>query len=293
MATEVAATQALGNTRPGLVPKSRAWHICQNQVDRLDELIENLQGYKSLQYLLVGHLEEAPTTGHHHHHIYAYFGTPIRLPVKKMCGAWYAPAEGSPKHNYEYLTKDGEPYLEIGERPHQGKLTVKELREMSADDVPPHLYNVKRKIDQANQKIKKADWSKKVEITYITGPSGIGKSTLAQDLADDEFDEVKHVGDFWTGVSDPAEGCCIYDDFRDSHMSASEFINFIDYRSHVLNTKGSFVRNRYTKIIITSVQKPTEIYQNVTGEPREQWLRRMTVIDKWVSANDIDIDIGA
>lgn len=58
-------------------------------------------------------------------------------------------------------------------------------------------------------------------------------------------------------------------------MKPSEFINFIDYNKHQLNVKGSYKLNNYEFIIITSVQSPEEIYKNIEGEPRTQWLRRM------------------
>lgn len=63
-------------------------------------------------------------------------------------------------------------------------------------------------------------------------------------------------------------------------MVPSEFINFIDYNKHILNTKGAHVRNNYSLIIITSVQSPMEIYKNsLSYESREQWLRRIKIID--------------
>lgn len=58
-----------------------------------------------------------------------------------------------------------------------------------------------------------------------------------EDNGIDEFEEVKYSNGFWNGVSD-GNGCAVYDDFRDSHISASEFINFIDYNVHNLNVKG-------------------------------------------------------
>ena len=48
----------------------------------------------------------------------------------------------------------------------------------------------------------------------------------------------------------------LYDDFRDSHMKPSEFINFIDYNVHGLNIKNGEIQNNYKYIIITSVQDP-------------------------------------
>lgn len=63
---------------------------------------------------------------------------------------------------------------------------------------------------------------------------------------------VKFENGFWNGIGNSK--CCIYDDFRDSHMKPSEFINFIDYNKHQLNVKGSYKLNNYEFIIITSVQ---------------------------------------
>lgn len=94
----------------------------------------------------------------------------------------------------------------------------------------------------------------------------------------EEFEEVKHIGDFWQGIVD-GTGACVYDDWRDSHLKASEFINFIDYRIHNLNIKGGNVKNKYNIIIISTVQDPNQIYSSLEGEPRKQWLRRMNIID--------------
>ena len=102
---------------------------------------------------------------------------------------------------------------------------------------------------------------------------------------------IKHEGDFWNGTG--SAKIAIYDEFRDSSMKPSEFINFIDYNVHTLNIKGGSIINRYELIIITSVQNPKYIYSNVGDEPRKQWLRRMEVIDmtpKETEDNNIDID---
>lgn len=174
--------------------------------------------------------------------------------------------------------------LEHGSIPNDnGCHTIGELKKMSLDDVPPQYYNVWQKLQPT--KIKKSEWSKKVEVHYICGPSGIGKSNLAAELADDEFDEVKFVNGFWSPCS--GTGCCIYDDFRSSHMTASEFINFIDYRSHNLNVKGGTVRNNYTKIIITSIQTIDELYSNMPSEAKQQWIRRMIVHNLYPESIDL------
>ncbi|ORX53748.1 hypothetical protein BCR36DRAFT_246371, partial [Piromyces finnis] len=91
-------------------------------------------------------------------------------------------------------------------------------------------------------------------------------------------DFIKFIGGFYLGVTKMAR-VAIYDDFRDSHMKPSEFINLIDYNKHWMNIKGSAMLNDYLCVIITSVQKFSKIYRNVDDEPRTQWERRVEVID--------------
>ena len=269
-------TKDSGNTIPSspLVFRGRAFQFTINEVEKFEALKNLLTSLSSCDYILACH-ELAPTTGHEHIHVYAHFTQPYKLSKKftnlkihiEVC-------RGSPQQNIAYIRKDGDVIYEKGIAPAVGRpSTCGELKQMNIDEVPPIMLNTWCKLQTT--KIKKSEWNKKVEVHYIYGPSGSGKSNLAQELADDEFDEVKYVNNFWNGCS--GEGCCIYDDFRSSHMPASEFINFIDYRTHNLNVKGGNVRNHYTKIIITSIQSPYDIYRNIECEAREQWLRRMII----------------
>lgn len=234
--------------------------------------------------------EKAPTTGHEHIHCYVHYNQSKQLSIKKLNGAHVEICRGSPKQNIEYIKKDGNVILEEGEVPKQGNRTCKELLEMTKDELNNcdvstlKEYNIAFKANENYNKIhtktKVLDWYKPVRVYWIQGPSGIGKSRRAVEImcdnGIDEFDEVKHKGEFWHGTS--GEGCCVYDDFRDSHMKASEFINFIDYNVHNLNIKGGSVRNKYTLIIITTVQDIDSIYANLDDEPRQQWLRRIEII---------------
>lgn len=102
---------------------------------------------------------------------------------------------------------------------------------------------------------------------------------------------VKFDGNFWHGVNSNGQ-IAVYDDFRDSHMKASEFINFIDYNIQLMNIKGGTVKNNYKLIIITSIQPLETIYRNMCGEPRKQWERRVQEI-KIENDEDEEIDIDA
>lgn len=290
MTSEVMTSLPSGNTNTEVSEKNlnfraRAFLLTLNEISKFDFLLEQIDKLKSCDYYIAAQ-ETAPTTGHEHIHMYIHFESNYKLNKKILStGVHVDISRGSPKQNIEYVKKDGNILVEHGTEPHQGKLTVGELQELKKNDVPAHLYNIWQKVQPT--KIKKSEWNKNVEVHYICGPSGIGKSNLAQELADDEFDEVKFVNGFWSPCS--GEGCCIYDDFRSSHMPASEFINFIDYRTHNLNVKGGTVRNKYTKIIITSIQTIDELYSNMPSEAKEQWKRRMIIHDL-TPTNNVEIE---
>lgn len=283
MATEVGtkmATEARGNT------KARAYQLTLNEIERIDELKQNIMSYKSLRYLMVGAIEKAPTTGHEHLHIYAYFKTPVKLSVKKCCGAHIEPAMGSFNDNLRYLTKDGDLTFEYGERPHQGLKTVKELREMNIDDVPPQYYNIKTKIDQKQHDEEiffnmldeiERDELKAPKIVYITGGTGKGKTYTAYKTALKEFNKTE-IGkltlknDFFDVVNESAR-CFVIEEFRPSQIKASDFLQLTDKYGFRCNTKGGFATLRPEKIIICSIIPPEQIYKE---EVNKQFLRRIT-----------------
>lgn len=303
MTTEVDNTLCLGNTNKQSVNlKSRNFQFTINEIEKYNTLIEIIKNLKSCDYY-ISCLEEAPTTGHKHIHLYTHFSNAYRISKKILdLGVHIEICKGSPKQNIEYIEKDGNILDEFGKRPKQGMKTVKELKNINnPDDLNWNEYNTWKKIhnDMENDKydIDIDDLYKEVKIYYIFGPSGIGKTEKSKQIVRDnknkygnKINMVKYENGFWTGIGNTK--IAIYDEFRDSSMKPSEFINFIDYNKHTLNIKGGSKINNYELIIITSVQNPEYIYSNVGDEPRKQWLRRMEIIDMRPKdiENDIDID---
>ena len=160
--------------------------------------------------------------------------------------------------------------------------TIDEVKNMKREErgrLPLQYYNIVEKINQEEDNILKAsEQYKQVTVIYYWGKSGVGKTKTAlqyiRDYCGDKYCEVKYSNKFWIGVNTKVD-VALYDDFRDSHMTPSEFINFIDYNIHNLNIKGGYVKNKFRHIFITSIQNPEEIYKNCPEEYREQWLRRM------------------
>lgn len=305
MATIETATKRSGNTKTERSKIARRYQLTLNDTGRYEELINYLLSLKSLKYLL-SCKEKAPTTNHEHIHIYICFDKGIRLSVNKTCGAHIEVCNGSHKHNIDYIRKDGNILDEIGEVPRErgGSHTVQELKEIkNPDELDFKEYNTWEKIhSKISNDLEIEDFQKDVEVYYIQGPSGIGKTEKAKDIIrknknkyGSKLNIIKYENNFYIGVGEAP--IALYDDFRDSHMKASEFINLIDYNKHPMNIKGGSRMNDYKLVIITSIQKIDEIYKHMPEEAREQWLRRCQIIDFYSNQKtskeqieDLDID---
>lgn len=292
------ASHSSGNTNPSPSAKSRNFQITLNEVERWEKLKAYLSGRKLLNYAIACK-EIAPSTGHEHIHCYIQFNNSTQLAISKIEGAHIEVCKGSPQQNVEYIRKDGDIIWETGKLRLTGNPTIRDIMDMSKDevyDLPWQMRNTAMKIkdEQAND-IDIEDWHKEIKVYWIYGPSGVGKTERAKQIVRDNaatygktINVVKYTNTFWNGIGNAK--IAIYDDFRDSHMPPSEFINFIDYNMHTLNIKGGQKQNNYSLIIITSVQHPNYIYANMRdSEPRKQWMRRIELIDM-TPEEDIDIE---
>lgn len=124
--------------------------------------------------------------------------------------------------------------------------------------------------------------NRNMEVIYITGASGTGKTTAAKYIA-----QKLHYDYFVSGSGDDVldgydkEECIILDDYRAGVMTFSELLKFLD------NHTNSSVKSRFKNkdisqcklIIITSIYPPEELYQsvlhNANQEPLEQLMRRL------------------
>lgn len=300
MTTLEMTTDAPGNTKAVASRlNARAYLFTINEVDKYEDLMNILNKLKTLDYY-VSAREKAPTTGHEHIHLYTHFSKPYPLSKKIMALHIHVDVcRGTPQQNIAYVKKDGDILEEWGEPPKQGGRTVKDLETIdNPDDLPANYYNLWKNIkaDKAND-IDIEDLKKDVEVYYISGPSGIGKTEKAKEIIRNNKEKygskinmVKYENGFWLGVG--SAKIALYDDFRDSHLKASEFINFIDYNKHLLNIKGGSKMNDYNLIIITSVQPLHELYKNMSDEPKKQWIRRINNIElnDYNIVEDIDLD---
>ena len=276
------ATVARGNT------KARAYQLTLNEPQKLNELLDNLKTYKTLTYYMVSALERGNKTQHEHYHIYCHFKHALKLSIKKCCGAHVEIVKGSYSDNLQYFLKQGELTTEWGDRPHQGCKSIKELKELDSDDVPPNYYRIKKEIDR-NEKDKndffdmlaeiEKDELKAPDIVYITGGTGKGKTYTAYKLAlkeykKEEIGKLTLKNDFFDVINEKAK-CYVIEEFRPSQIKASDFLQLTDKYGYRANVKGGFVSLRPEKLIICSIIPLNEIYKE---EINKQFIRRVTKI---------------
>lgn len=187
--------------------------------------------------------------------------------------------------NSRYCKKDKNVIIEDGEIPQQGKrLTSSDLKKMTKTEIieaePLYARSYLWCKEQMEMEIDVDDWNKEVEVFYIDGESGIGKSQKAKEIIKENSEKygrklnlVKYDGNFWHNIGEAP--IAVYDEWRPSHMPAHEFLNFIDYNRHTFNVKGGTKRNNYNLIIITSIIPFEEIYKNMSAESAKQWQRRI------------------
>lgn len=291
---QASGTSTTSNTNCGRVRK-RGYFITFWNTDYPKELPNNCE------YMCT--CEDTTKDGKYHGHAFIYFKNPVGMKSVKQLFGNDCHLE-QPRKNSECIeyvmdtTKRKHDQHEYGKRPMNNgiKQTVNELANIKdPSELDWRMYNTWKKIhDEQENDIDVESWHKDVKVYYIQGPSGCGKTERAKQIVRDNKDKygtsinvVKYENNFWCGVG--KSKIAIYDDFRSSHMKASEFINFIDYNTHVMNIKNGSHKNEYNLIIITSVERLDDIYRNMVGEPRLQWQRRCEVINMFVD-DDIDFD---
>ena len=163
-------------------------------------------------------------------------------------------------------------------------ITVAELKNISN---PKRLYfdeyDVWLKIhSDMNCRFNIDEIHKNVEVYYIFGPSGVGKTKKAYEIINEhkskieKFNRVSYNNYCWDGI----EGNCriaLYDDFVDDDITPIEFKHFIDHDKQLLNTQNGYMKNSYRLIVITSTQNPQDLFKDSKVD-KNQWLSRITKI---------------
>lgn len=307
MATDQLATDLSGNTSLTVSKKIKCLFITVNEKSLLkySDIRAYLQRSKQMNYYLcVEHIGQE----NKHYHILVQYTNNLQCAISKMNGAHIETCQHPAKAKEYCLCKDNKHMKagitaviieEIGElRTNETTRfkTIKQVKEMSREDRDELPIQYKRIIDNMNEEEDNnfdiENIKKDIEVYYIQGESGCGKTERAKQIVRDNKEKygtkvnmVKFDNNFYLGIG--TADIAIYDDFRDSHMKASEFVNFIDYNIHLMNIKGGSKQNKYKLIIITSIQRLDEIYNKIGTEPKKQWIRRIKLIDMYPDYSDI------
>jgi len=206
------------------------------------DIKEYLCGLTRFEYFLC---TEHLGSDNKHYHIFVQYSQSKYLSFSRLHGAHVEKCFGSAQQNIDYCWARDEKHLQEGvtavlideestPRLKGGDWSVRTLKDLdSPDEIPAQLYNCYKKIKRDSTVVRARDFRKSVKVYWIQGPSGVGKTNKAIDIAiefedanDCGIDFIKYVNGFYLGTTANAR-VAIYDDFRDSHMKPSEFINLI------------------------------------------------------------------
>ena len=113
----------------------------------------------------------------------------------------------------------------------------------------------------------------KPTVTWITGPTGSGKSRRAREILGPDDVYTKSDVSKWFDGYDAHENV-ILDDFRGSWMAFSDLLTLLDRYERRVEFKGGCRQFLAKNIVITSIMRPEQCYPNV-GEDIQQLLRRI------------------
>lgn len=278
--------------------------IPNENMSKIDKYINLLKSINGLKYILVGK-HDGPTL--EHYHIYAQYNSTHTFHASDFDNAHIKEIK-SPIATMKYIKcqdkkhikkrVQGDIYLEEGEPPHQGRKTLRELMKLSNEerkDLPPcQLLSLIKceSIIKESEMIDKWLEVQNLIVEWHTGEPGTGKTYYAKqegkkyrlknlDVCVIEYDK----NGFAHKLGNDTAQLLILNEFRDSCMKFTDFLE-ITSNEHQYNSKhGGFYMPNLQKIIITSIQKPNEIYKNI-HENRQQIYRRITKIYEHYKINN-------
>ncbi|MCI1218217.1 MULTISPECIES: hypothetical protein [Bifidobacterium] len=277
---------------------------------------------KFASYRWVGQLEEGGESGYQHYQLAIMNDIPVRFTTlqKAFPGIHIEPRAGSRRQLFDYCTKedtrvDGPFYggdwadmdtiLSRGEN--GGKRSdLDAVRSLiidngaSLDDVllnPDYAGSVSRCLPWVRSLIeardKKRFGSSRVEreVTYIYGPSGVGKTRGIEDAVG--FENLCEVTDYrrdpWQGYGTQDS---IFLDEYDGQLPFDFMLKLMDSSPVYLPARYSNRLGQYTHVYIASNLPPTDLYSGVTDARRVAFYRRLDEI-VYKTAFDVETTVAA
>lgn len=250
---------------------------------------ENLETFPDwVQYLAYG--DEVTKEGKKHYQCFVYTTKCRWSKFDEWIGkAYRAPMRGTFKDNEQYCSKQGQ-LKEFGFRPDQGRRTdlvnckrkLEESRGKSIYDVAeeeeffPTIAKNSRFMQSYMDHYhgKRTTASDFVEVTYVHGPPGCGKTRYVRETEPDVYDCPADDAYKWKD-NYHLQDAVLYDNLAPQTFSPTRLLKELDRYKIQVPVKGGFTTWKPKRIYITSVYAAHELAQSF-AVPQE-FLRRITV----------------
>lgn len=195
-------------------------------------------------------------------------------------------ARGTAKRNREYCSKAGD-YIEEGRRPEGSDRKSRDVlaREFKsaagsgsdgirgfAEANPGVWYFSGRNLRDNYLSIQPPVRRDAIDVEWIWGPPGVGKSRLAHERLPDAYIKDPRTK-WWNGYLLEAE--CIIDDFGPKGIDINHLLRWFDRYKCVVENKGGMLPLYVTKFIVTSNFSPEQCFtDNFVSDPQLPALER-------------------
>lgn len=256
--------------------------------------IDDLSRDERVQYIIAQE-EVCPETKRQHIQGYIQFKRPVKFTTLQNLlppGTHIEKARGSPEENRQYCSKlesrkPGGRSLESGEITQQGKRTdlIKFKRAIDAGKKEAEiakdedLFGVWARNPGLYKRYKTSaitprDRSSPPDVTFITGPPGVGKTRRVFDEHKDQV-FIKDNTKWWDGYE--GQRCILIDEINThDHWKIEEILRFLDRYPYQGQTKGGYVNINSPFIAITTNKTLDELYPEISHEQMQALERRIT-----------------
>ena len=283
--------------------QSRKWSLVINNPQEcgLDHsaIVEILRKFSPAYFCMA---DEIATTGTYHTHIFLYSPSPIRFSTVKnrFPTAHIDKTYGSTKENRDYIRKEGkwaetdkaetkvpDTFLEWGDMPAEKEekapqmyKLIQEVREgISTANIiegSPNLAFRVRDIDTLRQTLlsdRYASENRKIEVWYIFGASGTGKTRGIYERHDAK--DICRITNYRNGRGISFDGytgqdVLVFEEFH-SQIPIEDMLNYLDIYPLSLPARYSDRVACYTRVYITSNLPLEKQYRNVQWDSLETW----------------------
>lgn len=259
----------------------------------------------------------------HHCHLYLHFSSPVRFSTikKHFPQAHIDRSRGTAQNNKDYVFKQGkwadtnksetslpETFWEFGELPQErqgSRSDLAELYELINDGLsnaeildhnPDHLLHLSH-IDRTRKAILeekfKGEW-RDLEVTYIFGPTGTGKSRYVMEIHG--YANVFRVTDYLHPFdSYRQQDVIVFEEFSSS-IKIQDILNYLDGYPLELPSRYSNKQATFTKVYIISNLSLRKQYETIQLEKPEVWkaflrrIKKVLLIEKLGEQKEFTIE---